>query len=58
MLYAVRDLKSGSMIAISTTLPKPEVIYDMAKDRRRHVSVTSGAIEIFNTKWYLPKLEA
>lgn len=58
MIYAIRDYKTKNLLAIKKDLPKPAVIYAMAEDRKRHVSVSSGDIEMFNTKWLLKNLEA
>lgn len=56
MIYSIRDLKSNSVLAIVTQLPKMEFVYHMAEERKRHVSVCQGGLKLFDTKWYLQNM--
>ncbi len=57
ILFAIRDLETKHILAVSTILPLPSEVKDFALEKGRHVEVIARGIKLFDTRWYLPNME-
>lgn len=57
ILFAVRDLKTKEVLAVSSILPRPSQMKAFAMAIGRHLEVVARGVKIFDTKWYLQRLE-
>ena len=57
ILFAVRDLNTKEVVAVSTILPLPSMVKQLALARCNHLEVVARGIKLFDTRWYLPNME-
>lgn len=57
ILFAVKDLNTKEVLAVSTILPRPSQVKDFAEALGRHLEVVARGVKIFDTRWYLPNME-